>query len=259
MPTKEIKINPELFNLSGKKKKKEKSKKVKPLINIKPNTIKRDLLKRIKARKNISNKDTYNSSVELFKEIKENPKTQKPEVKNETNIFNQSMIKLPTSPSLYDSTTPLISPTSSQISYEEPPYSNLKNGSKPTYKEWKNVTQKRPHPVVLTDKPKEKFAGKIPTKKQIKHYTKFGKKNKTISILIKDRATRKKIDTEIKTLKTHEISKIKEYLRDRGLIKVGTHAPDDVLRETYENAYLTGEVVNVGKENLLHNFMNEES
>lgn len=247
MPTKEIKINPELFKLSSNKKK-EKSKKVKPLINFKPNTIKRDLLKRIKARKNISNKEPYNSSLEFFKEIKENPEIEKQEIKPETNnnqlSFQHSMIKLPT-PQVFKS-------------IEEPPYSNLKNGTKPTYKEWKNVTQKKPHPIVLTDKPKENLNRKIPTKRQIKHYTKFGKKNKTISILIKDRATRKKIDTEIKTLKTHEISKIKEYLRDRGLIKVGTHAPDDVLRETYENAYLTGEVINVGKETLLHNFMNDD-
>ena len=233
---KEIKINPALFNLSSSKKK-NKTVKAKP-INIKPMSIKRDLIKRIRERKNLanSNEESFKSSVDLFKEINDKNEFTKPkiEVKNNENIESFNSKLLP-----------------------DPPYSNIKNGDKPTYREWKNTTQKRPHPLVLTEPMKEKrTAGKVGGKKQSKHYTKLGKRNKTISVLIKDRATRKTIDQEVNLLKKHEISKIKEYLRDRGLIKIGSHAPESILRETYENAFLTGDVINTSKENLIHNYMN---
>jgi len=135
---------------------------------------------------------------------------------------------------------------------DPPPYSNLKNSIKPTYREWKSTTQKKPHPVVLVDSIKEKK----PTNRKVKHYTKLGKRNKTISILVKDRETRKKIDNELNLLKKEEISKIKEYLRERGLIKIGSHAPEHILRETYENAFLAGDIKNTSKDTLIHNYMN---
>lgn len=270
---KEIKINPELFKLSGAKNKtkKEKPRKQKPLINVKPTTIKRDLLKRIRERKNtINNKDSFKSSVNLFKEISEknNPKpnpsdtppismptpttpTPPPPPPSDTTPTATAVPSLPS-----DINNMQIQPTFQSNIQEPPPYSNMKNSSKPTYREWKNTTVKKPHPPVITDKIKYRVKG--PNKKLIKHYAKFGKKNKTISVLIKDRATRKKIDNEIKTLKNDEISKIKEYLRERGLTKIGTHAPDDVLRQTYENAFLTGDVNNTSKETLVHNYMNSK-
>tara|TARA_A100001011_G_scaffold374689_1_gene435436 strand:+ start:309 stop:1028 length:720 start_codon:yes stop_codon:yes gene_type:complete len=233
---KEIKINPALFNLSSSKKK-NKTLKAKP-INIKPMSIKRDLIKRIRERKNLANtnEESFKSSVDLFKEIND-----KKEDKNE---FTKPKIELKNNDNIESFNSKLL---------PDPPYSNIKNGDKPTYREWKNTTQKRPHPLVLTEPMKEKRIG---GKKQSKHYTKLGKKNKTISVLIKDRATRKTIDQEVNLLKKHEISKIKEYLRDRGLIKIGSHAPESVLRETYENAFLTGDVINTSKENLIHNYMN---
>lgn len=257
---KEIKINPELFKLSGAKNKtkKEKPKKQKPIINIKPTTIKRDLLKRIRERKNtVNNKDSFKSSVNLFKEISEKnnpippapPTTPRP-------IMQPSEINISSGSQNSESDTMLVQPIFQSNIQEPPPYSNLKNSSKPTYREWKNTTVKRPHPPVNTDKIKYRIKG--PNKKLIKHYAKFGKKNRTISVLIKDRATRKKIDNEIKTLKNDEISKIKEYLRERGLTKIGTHAPDDILRQTYENAFLTGDVNNTSKETLVHNYMNSK-
>ena len=66
---KEIKINPALFNLSSSKKK-NRTLKAKP-INIKPMSIKRDLIKRIRERKNLANtnEESFKSSVDLFKEI----------------------------------------------------------------------------------------------------------------------------------------------------------------------------------------------
>ena len=249
---KEIKINPALFNISSSKNK-NKTQKAKP-INIKPMSIKRDLIKRIRERKNLanSNEESFKTSIDLFKEIED-----KKEDKHDS--FSKPKIELQTKNNTEGANTEGANTGGANTEgfnsrlLPDPPYSNIKNGGKPTYREWKNSTQKRPHPIVLTEPMKER---KTPGRKASKHYTKLGKKNKTISVLIKDRATRKTIDQEVNLLKKHEISKIKEYLRDRGLIKIGSHAPESVLRETYENAFLTGDVINTSKENLIHNYMN---
>jgi len=273
---KEIKINPELFNISGKKKK-EKTKRTKP-INIKPMTIKRDLIKRIRERKNLANNsnDSLKNSIKLFKEVSEEKKNSVPQQKevrintNENmqsvnmqsvnmqsenmqsvNMQSENMQSENMQSENMQEQYEVIQPVSMNT-IDPPPYSNLKNSIKPTYREWKSTTQKRPHPVVLVDSIKEKK----PTNRKVKHYTKLGKRNKTISILIKDRETRKKIDNELNLLKKEEISKIKEYLRERGLIKIGSHAPEHILRETYENAFLAGDIKNTSKDTLIHNYMN---
>jgi hypothetical protein len=44
-------------------------------------------------------------------------------------------------------------------------------------------------------------------------------------------------------------------LHDHGLLKVGSDAPPDVLRNLYETTKLTGDVNNVNKQVLLHNFV----
>ena len=70
------------------------------------------------------------------------------------------------------------------------------------------------------------------------------------------RATRKKIKTEIAELKRKSLNEIKEYLRSRNLLKVGSEAPPDVLRQMYETSILTGEINNLSSETLVHNFLN---
>ena len=50
---------------------------------------------------------------------------------------------------------------------------------------------------------------------------------------------------------------VKKYLREHNLIKIGTNAPNDVLRELYEKAVLSGNVNNKNKSNMIHNFINE--
>ena len=87
---------------------------------------------------------------------------------------------------------------------------------------------------------------------------KLGKnpKRKSISVLIKNGSTRKKIKTEIAELKRKGLSEIKEYLRSRNLLKVGSEAPPDVLRQMYETSILTGEINNLSSETLVHNFLN---
>jgi hypothetical protein len=98
------------------------------------------------------------------------------------------------------------------------------------------------------------------TKKTIKRKYTLGKSkmSKSVAVLVKDRGTRKQILNAQKDLKRKQINDIKTYLREHNLIKVGSNAPNDVLRKLYESAMLAGEITNSNAETLLHNFSKNE-
>jgi len=105
----------------------------------------------------------------------------------------------------------------------------------------------------------EKNTPKQYLKKTVKRKFTLGKSDKLrrIGVLIKDRQTRKNIINTQKELKKMDITDVRKYLRQHGIIKVGSTCPSDILRKTFESAVLTGEVTNTNKETLLHNFLNE--
>jgi hypothetical protein len=107
----------------------------------------------------------------------------------------------------------------------------LKNGNKPTLKQSKTRT--------------------------IKQYTSFGKNSDTVKVLIKDKEAYHKVDKDLKKLEHTNMSTIRNYLKTRKLYKVGSSAPDDVLRNIYVNAQMAGNIENNNSETLVHNFVNE--
>ena len=86
----------------------------------------------------------------------------------------------------------------------------------------------------------------------------MGKTKKNISILIKNSKTRRNVQIEMGKLKQKPLSEIKKYLYSKNLLKIGSSAPNDVLRTMYEHAMLTGDVTNTSDGVLLHNFLNEK-
>ena len=82
--------------------------------------------------------------------------------------------------------------------------------------------------------------------------------NGTVSVLIKNSQTRRKVQTEQALLKQKSILDIKNHLRKNNLLKVGSNAPSDVLRQLYEQSILAGQIENKAKDTLIHNYFNEE-
>jgi len=76
--------------------------------------------------------------------------------------------------------------------------------------------------------------------------------------LVKSKQTRKKVKNEVNILKKKSIQEVKDYLRKHNLTKIGSNAPDYILRSTYENAYLSGDITNKNPDILLHNWHKEE-
>ena len=82
--------------------------------------------------------------------------------------------------------------------------------------------------------------------------------NGTVSVLIKNSQTRRKVQTEQALLKQKSILEIKNHLRSNNLLKAGSNAPSDVLRHLYEQSILAGQVENKAKETLIHNYFNDK-
>ena len=67
----------------------------------------------------------------------------------------------------------------------------------------------------------------------------------------------KNIKVDFNKLKNIDILEVKKYLRQHNLINTGSQSPNDVIREIYENAILSGDVINKNSNNLISNFIND--
>jgi hypothetical protein len=82
---------------------------------------------------------------------------------------------------------------------------------------------------------------------------------RTVGVLLKDKNTRKNIISAQKDLRDKPVTDVKTYLRQHNLIKIGSNAPNDVIRKIYESAMLAGEITNNNKDIMIHNFIKDDT
>jgi hypothetical protein len=306
-----------------------------PVTTFKPNYIKKQLLQRIKNKqKEVEDtivedtmaentepedkdfNDEFNKSLGFLQDLA--TKQQHREIRNKTlknpksflnvntELPNDFDIPLSEVPDIVQSfnvptaevVTPLIQKKTNTFTLKSrPPYGNLKMGTVPTYRQWKNTISHKPNieplpSIRIEDKPeiqethrsreleqlKQQYkaaqtqvpaaqapAPQVPAPKD-KQYKKFrritktfryklGKTGDKVSVLIKNNNSRKKVQHEHALLKKKTIMEIKNYLREKNLLKTGSDAPNDVLRQMYEQSILSGDLNNTSKNTLIHNFL----
>jgi len=286
MEKKQIKINPDFFSLS-KRKRKHKAKKPEFKHSLRTKDIKKNLLKRIKdhQKRNEEKKETpvtvqepsidqqFTQSVEYLNSIQQKKKQKKKEKKskpvaNTVQIDNQ--IKIDTST---QSTNQAKTRKNNSLIRPDPPYGVLKTGKKPLYRDYMNTLRDKVPSLVIhedknkIDKPIEQnvVERQHKLKKLVKKYKvrkrRFtlgkDKKNGKIGVLIKNRTMKKKIQKDLEDLKDAPLFGIKKYLRRHGLLRIGTPAPENIVRNIYQDSKSAGEIYNISTDVMLHNYLNE--
>jgi len=123
---------------------------------------------------------------------------------------------------------------------------------------------KSPAELLLIEKTKQK--PKInPANKKIKkimrrtYRTGKDRYRPRVSVLLPNKTIRRNITTKSYLLKQTPIDEIRKTLLKQGFIKVGSSAPNDVLRKMYESIQMIGgDINNHNPDNLLFNFFNEK-
>ena len=218
----------------------------------------------------------------LLDKLMKHRKTQKkiePSIMN-NNFDDQCSITFPVTPKVVEPVEVISS------ILKDKPYGVLKNGIKPTFKTWnksqKNINdndcmgdlkpnemkplEMKPIEIIPVEmppveiKPNEMNPLSDTLEPRIeKHPIKVGKskKNKTVQIWIACNKTRKQKSEDHDTIRKTSLTTVKNYLKNNRLIKVGSTAPTNLLRQIYENAKCYGDVINENKQNLLYNFEKE--
>jgi len=285
---KTIQFNSEFLSTVSKKKSLNGTrKKEKPCLSDKNNSkvLRQKLLERIKEYQNKTTEQKTETSAPIVSPSVEQPMD---------NTFNDSLeILKELSSGIGHNKTVKHRPSDSDVSIEMPDcfdpntntieevkdnkgplYSSIKNGSKPTYKEFIKNSEEivdisnnnvqidtTTNPSILApNSSTENIKNKRPHQTRKKMVTKtykylLGKNGRNVSVLLKDMKTRKMVKKECSQLRDTPIHDIKQYLRKKNLLKIGSNATDDVVTKIYEQAILTGEVRNMSKDTLIHNFM----
>lgn len=142
---------------------------------------------------------------------------------------------------------------------KEPEYGILKNGTKPTYRNYMNTINNNNNIGISNNTSIENSilnSSSNNTNETNKIKLGLNYKKRTAKVQIRGKKSRRKIKKQIKEYDKESITEIKNFLYNNSLIKCGTNAPHDVLRELYKSAKLTGKVKNSNGEVLLHNYFN---
>jgi len=168
-----------------------------------------------------------------------------------------------------------------------PTYGCLKNGDLPTFRSYHNRTMKASEPLSvpplmiaervkspaelilieklkqreIEQKSKNQIVKQKKYKKLLRRTYRCGKDRykPNVGVLLPNKTIRTNVTTKSYLIKQTPISEIRNTLVKQGFIKVGSSAPNDVLRKIYESIQMIdGDVKNHNPDNLLYNFFNEK-
>ena len=280
---KPIQINPELFKLYNNKNKTFKNRSTN---DIKPKLLKKDLLARIKTHRtnrqhnleqvnngndNENNKPIYkfdSSTQNRNDNMIKNTETVHPKItlKNETTVkqkimesdddFMQSINFLKSLSNKKNNSIknpndyPLEKTDNNTLGNQSPNY-----GCLPTFREYHNKTIKKSDDENINTI--NLSSNLSSNKKTVCFKYNLGKKHKVVSVLIKNNNTRKKISSEHQKLKETKLNDMKNYLKRHNLLKSGSNAPSDVIKKMYEQSLLSGDIRNINKKSIVHNYLAE--
>jgi len=112
-----------------------------------------------------------------------------------------------------------------------------------------NQTGGKPHTSLVYPKKRKTIKRSFRVGRS-KYYSKIG-------VLINNKTIRDECSTKKHLLKQTTLGEIKRFLIKKGLIKVGSTAPNDVLRKMYESVnMICGDIQNHNTDILLHNYFN---
>ena len=77
--------------------------------------------------------------------------------------------------------------------------------------------------------------------------------------MVNNKTVRRETEKKCRTLKNKKLSTMKTELRRKGLLRIGSTAPQNIIREIYVAAKLAGNVTNKGGGVVLHNYLEEDN
>jgi hypothetical protein len=159
----------------------------------------------------------------------------------------------PSYPPSYPPSSPSYPPSQQQSYIQQQSYLQQKyNQQKPSIK-----LQEKAKDLIIKNKIKPKNVNnKKQIQKTIKRTYNIGKSQNKVSVLVSNKTIRKDITAKAYMLKQDPIENIKKNLVKKGLIRIGSLCPNDILRTMYENSeLLCGEIKNYNSDNIVYNFL----
>jgi hypothetical protein len=108
---------------------------------------------------------------------------------------------------------------------------------------------KRQHNLVRPNKKQKRTTTRTFRVGKSKHYPRIG-------VLIPNKTIRTQVLAKKQKIRETPLEDIRKYLVKKGLIRVGSSCPNDVLRQMYESSnMICGEIQNHNSDNLLYNYL----
>lgn len=82
------------------------------------------------------------------------------------------------------------------------------------------------------------------------------KAKKKVVIVLKNKTMKNKTEEKLRKYDEQDIQEIRKYLQEKGFIKYGCSAPNEILREMYKNLKMSGKVKNLNMKNYISEVTN---